>query len=426
MKYRNIIFDFDGTLVATAALIIETMHRTIAALHLPEKSDEECRSMIGYRLEDIPTILWPEIRNLSERYVATYREIFNSIKGTFKVRMFADVYKTLTGLIGIGVRMAIASSRSKASLQEYCSDLHINDCFLMMVGGGEVKNGKPAPDSVNLILDAQGWEKSETLVVGDMAVDILMGKSAGTDTCGVTYGNGSIDELKKAGADYIISRFAELFEIKRSVSPEIIEYVEKEIIPRYASFDKAHRENHVRMVVGQSLKLAGHTPSIDSDMVYVIAAFHDLGIVNGRENHHKESRKILQADEFIKARFTPEQIQIMGEAVEDHRASSSHKPRSEYGLIVAEADRFIDAETIIRRTIQYGLANHPQLDRAGHYQRTIEHLKDKYGPEGYLKIWIPWSDNSRNLKTLHALLTDTAQLDEIFNRIFDEETRPAE
>ena len=189
--------------------------------------------------------------------------------------------------------------------------------------------------------------------------------------------------------DYIISRFAELFEIKRSVSPEIIEYVEKEIIPRYASFDKAHRENHVRMVVGQSLKLAGHTPSIDSDMVYVIAAFHDLGIVNGRENHHKESRKILQADEFIKARF-------------------------------------IDAETIIRRTIQYGLANHPQLDRAGHYQRTIEHLKDKYGPEGYLKIWIPWSDNSRNLKTLHALLTDTAQLDEIFNRIFDEETRPAE
>ena len=91
MKYRNIIFDFDGTLVDTAALIIETMHRTIAALHLPEKSDEECRSMIGYRLEDIPTILWPEIRNLSERYVATYREIFNSIKARSKsgcLRMF--------------------------------------------------------------------------------------------------------------------------------------------------------------------------------------------------------------------------------------------------------------------------------------------------------------------------------------------------
>lgn len=212
----------------------------------------------------------------------------------------------------------------------------------------------------------------------------------------------------------------------KPVSPEIIDYVEREIIPRYAAFDKAHQENHVRMVIEQSLKLAGHTPSMNSDMVYVIAAFHDLGLVNGRQNHHKDSRRILEVDEFVRVHFTPEQIRIMGEAVEDHRASNSQKPRSEYGLIVAEADRFIEAETIIRRTIQYGLANYPQLDRAGHYQRTIEHLNKKYGPNGYLKVWIPWSDNAGNLKKLHALLNDKSRLDEIFNRIFDEETRPEE
>lgn len=209
------------------------------------------------------------------------------------------------------------------------------------------------------------------------------------------------------------------------VSPDLIDYVEREIIPRYAVFDKAHQENHVRMVIEQSLKLAEHTPSMNSDMVYVIAAFHDLGLVNGRENHHKDSRKILEADAFVKSHFTQEQIRIMGEAVEDHRASNSQKPRSEYGLIVAEADRFIEPETIIRRTIQYGLANYPQLDRAGHYRRTIEHLNEKYGPKGYLKVWIQWSDNAKNLKKLHALLTDKSRLDEIFNRIFDEETAPA-
>ena len=142
-----------------------------------------------------------------------------------------------------------------------------------------------------------------------------------------------------------------------TVSPEIIDYVEKEIIPRYASFDKAHQENHVRMVIDQSLKLAEYTPSINTDMVYIIAAYHDLGLINGRANHHKDSRKILEADEFIKSHFNQEQIQIMGEAVEDHRASNSYKPRNEYGLIVAEADRFIEPETIIRRTIQYGLNN---------------------------------------------------------------------
>ena len=212
----------------------------------------------------------------------------------------------------------------------------------------------------------------------------------------------------------------------KPVSPEIIDYVEHEIIPRYAAFDKAHQENHVRMVIEQSLRLAEHTPSMNSDMVYVIAAFHDLGLINGRENHHRDSRKILENDEFVRTHFTAEQIQIMGEAVEDHRASNSQKPHSEYGLIVAEADRFIEPETIIRRTIQYGLANYPQLDRAGHYQRTIEHLHEKYGSKGYLKVWIPWSDNAKNLKRLHALLTDKGLLEEIFNRIFDEETSPAE
>ncbi len=212
----------------------------------------------------------------------------------------------------------------------------------------------------------------------------------------------------------------------KPVSPEIIVYVEREIIPRYASFDKAHQEGHVRMVIEQSLKLAEHTPSINSDMVYIIAAFHDLGLINGRENHHKDSRKILEADEFVKARFTRKQIVIMGRAVEDHRASNQKKPRNGYGLLVAEADRLIDPETIIRRTVQYGLANYPQLNRAGHYQRTIEHLNEKYGPKGYLKVWIPWSDNAKNLKKLHALLTDKPQIEDIFNRIFDEETGPTE
>lgn len=207
----------------------------------------------------------------------------------------------------------------------------------------------------------------------------------------------------------------------KAVSRELIEYVDREIIPRYAAFDKAHREDHVRMVIGQSLKLAGHFEDMNAEMVYAVAAFHDLGLVNGRENHHSDSRRILEADEFVKSHFSPQQIQIMGEAVEDHRASNGQIPRNDYGLIVAEADRFINPDTIIRRTIQYGLANYPGLDRLGHYRRTMEHLAKKYGPQGYLKVWIPWSENARNLKKLHGLLADKTHLNEIFNRIFDEE-----
>lgn len=210
MKYKNIIFDFDGTLVDTAELIVETMQRTIKALGLPEKTNEECRAMIGYRLEEIPLILWPDITDISQGYVNCYREIFNSIKGSFKIQLYPNVLAALTVLNQNGIKMAIASSRSKASLQEYCAELHLPGLFQMLVGGGDVKNGKPAPDPVNLVLATLGWDKDETLVVGDMNVDILMGKGAGTATCGVTYGNGSISELEEASADYIISDFSDL------------------------------------------------------------------------------------------------------------------------------------------------------------------------------------------------------------------------
>ena len=207
------------------------------------------------------------------------------------------------------------------------------------------------------------------------------------------------------------------------VDTTLKKYVEEKIIPQYAGFDKAHQADHVNMVIEQSLQIASEMPGVDINMVYITAAFHDLGLVNGRENHHIDSRKILETDEFIKSYFTAEQIKTMGEAVEDHRASKSGKPRNQYGLIVAEADRFIDSETIIRRTIQYGLKNYPELDRAGHFNRTVQHLNEKYGPNGYLKIWLPWSDNAKRLEKLRQIIADQSTIRELFDRIYQEETK---
>ena len=205
------------------------------------------------------------------------------------------------------------------------------------------------------------------------------------------------------------------------VTPEIVAYVEENIIPKYSGFDKAHRENHVRMVIERSLKLATHISTINRDMVYVIAAYHDLGMINGRENHHIDSGIILRNDAFLKSYFNRNQTKTMAEAVEDHRASSGSIPRSIYGQIVSEADRFIEPETIIRRTIQFGLTNYPELDKTGHYLRTIDHLKKKYGYNGYLKICLPWSDNAKRLEELRQILSDENKVIEIFDRIYKEE-----
>ena len=117
-------------------------------------------------------------------------------------------------------------------------------------------------------------------------------------------------------------------------------------------------------------------------MLFVAAACHDLGLANGRERHHIDSGAIIRSNLKLKEWFSEEQIETIAQAAEDHRASGKSAPRSIYGMLVAEADRVIEGETIIRRTIQFGLNNYPDLDREGHIKRAIGHLKEKYGRGG--------------------------------------------
>ena len=199
------------------------------------------------------------------------------------------------------------------------------------------------------------------------------------------------------------------------------EYCEREIIPRYAAFDKAHREDHVRTVIEQSLMLARHY-DVNVDMVYAAAAYHDLGLAEGRETHHLASGRIIRNDNALARWFTPEQTETIAQAAEDHRASSKHEPRSIYGRILAEADRVIDGETIVRRTIQYGLSHYPELDPEGHWERTLAHLREKYGYGGYLHLYIPESPNAGRLEALRALIDSPSDLRVVFDRLFKEET----
>ena len=198
------------------------------------------------------------------------------------------------------------------------------------------------------------------------------------------------------------------------------DYIEQEIIPRYAAFDKAHREDHARMVIDRALAM-GEAYDIDEEMLYAAAACHDLGLAVDRKTHHLESGRIIRADARLREWFTPEQIETVAEAAEDHRASATTPPRSIYGRLVAEADRMIDPVTIIRRTVQYGFANYPSLDKEGHWQRTLKHLHEKYAEGGYLHLLIPGSPNEAPLAELRAIIRDTQRLRAIFEEIFSEE-----
>jgi len=205
-------------------------------------------------------------------------------------------------------------------------------------------------------------------------------------------------------------------------SLDLVEFIETQILPQYAQFDKGHNMEHATRVIRRSLELARKIGA-DLDMAYAIAAYHDLGLSGPRAIHHLTSGKMLMQDARLKRWFTADQLKVMKEAVEDHRASASRAPRSIYGKIVAEADRDIEPETVIRRTIQFGLANYPQLDAEGHWRRFMQHMDEKYSVNGYIRLWIQGSENERRLNELRQLIAQPQRMRQVFDRIFKEERK---
>ena len=203
------------------------------------------------------------------------------------------------------------------------------------------------------------------------------------------------------------------------MNKSLVEYIESWIIPMYDGFDAGHGREHVNAVVEETLRLAGFY-DVNADMVYTAAAYHDTGLSVDRKTHHLESGRIIRADRGLRRWFTEQEIEIIAEAAEDHRASSDHEPRTVYGKIVAEADRQIIPESIIVRTVQYGFKHYPELDKEGHWMRLCEHMAEKYDVGGYLKLWIPESRNAEGLALLREIIHDKSRLREYFEAAYND------
>ncbi len=211
MNAKLIIFDFDGTLGDTRRNIVTTMQMTIAELRLPGRSDHQCASTIGLPLAGCFKALYPELPADRLHICAeTYRRIFSENLLTIKPQAFPHVVETLSVLKAQGHTLTIASSRSHASLAGLASDMGIASVISYLIGADDVERAKPDPEPVLHTLQAMGVDAHSALVVGDMAVDVLMGARAGVRTCGVTWGNGTRRELEQAGANYIIDSMIEL------------------------------------------------------------------------------------------------------------------------------------------------------------------------------------------------------------------------
>ena len=191
------------------------------------------------------------------------------------------------------------------------------------------------------------------------------------------------------------------------VNENLKKYVENEILPEYQKNEEAHGRSHIEYVIKRSFELVKENQlSVDENMVYLIAAYHDFGHHIDRKHHEKVSAEIMEKDQNLIQFFHPEQLQIIKEAIEDHRASAEEEPRSIYGKIVSSADRNSSIEQCFERTYSYGKKHTPEASDQELYERAYEVLKKKFGKDGYAKFFFKDETYEKFLKDIRELLED--------------------
>ena len=187
---------------------------------------------------------------------------------------------------------------------------------------------------------------------------------------------------------------------------ELVKYIEDEIFPLYNRNEEGHGIQHIKTVIKRSLELAKNY-EVNLNMVYIIASYHDLGHYIDRKTHEIISAELFMKDNKVKQWFTDEQRIIIKEAIEDHRASSDHKPRSIYGMIISTADRtIVDIDNTIKRSYSYGKRNYAELTEEEQIERIYQHLTEKYGENGYAKVYLEDKEFDEAIKKLRQALSN--------------------
>lgn len=414
---KAVIFDFNGTLFFDNDKHVQAWNEMSILLRQKGITEEELHT----KLNGVPNhqiieyflgkeISQQESKSYSLQKEALYRKACVDDVASFHLVKGAEEYFNL--LKKHHIPFTIASASIKENIDFFVKSFHLDQWF--NVANIIYDNGR-YKDKKQMFIDASkvlNCNIEDTLIFEDSLAGVTHAYESGCRNIIVICPKEKEATFKDLpGVIEVIEDFSTL-----TIHPNLKDYIEHIIIPTYKHYDKGHDEQHVLKVIKNSMEIAKDY-DVDKEMVYAIAAFHDLGMPFGRKDHHLSSAVLAYYDHVLNECFDETQLTIIKEAIEDHRASSQNIPRSIYGKIIAEADRDIDVDTIIYRTWQYGLKRYPELDEEEHFQRLYEHLIEKYSETGYLKLHLETKKNSENLKKLRELIKDIDALKERYNKI---------
>ena len=204
------------------------------------------------------------------------------------------------------------------------------------------------------------------------------------------------------------------------ISNALEEYIQNNIFPIYNKNDQGHNLEHIKYVINRSIKFADTIPDIDYNIVYNVAAYHDIGHHIDPKKHELISAEIMYTDDKLKEFFNDEERIIIKEAIEDHRASSNHEPRSIYGKIVSTADRNNTVEACLRRSYCYNKKLHPEFNDEQIFEDCHYHLNDKFGENGYAKFYFKDEEYEKFLTDIRDILANKDRFIEIQRKYINE------
>lgn len=212
---KAFIFDLDGTLIDSLADIAESINRMLGARGYPRCEQEIFKQMVGDGMEKLVERALPEavrsaelIKVCVEEYRAHYDTLWNA-----QTRPYPGIVEMLAELKGRGVKLGVISNKAHRFTVPMTQHFFGADCFDRILGQRNEVPRKPAPDGAHEMAAFLGLKTDEMAYVGDSGIDMAFAKSSGMQAVGVRWGFRSEAELREHGADLLICRPAELFDL---------------------------------------------------------------------------------------------------------------------------------------------------------------------------------------------------------------------